>query len=686
MKIIAIIQARAGSKRLPSKVLMDLAGKSVIERVCERAGKIGGIDDVIVATTVAPQDDALMELCKSAGIKVYRGSEEDVLDRYYQAAKQYGADALIRITGDCPLLDPHESEKVVEKFKGGGFDYVSNTRPPMLPDGLDTSIISFTAFEKSWREAKLKSEREHVTQYILKHPEIFRIASLTYDDDYSHLRWTLDEWEDYVFLKKVYEKLEENKMYGYLHEVLSIIRESPDLVNVNAQFERNEGLQKSIKEDKKLMLNTNFAKSSLLLERAKKAMPVAASTYSKSYRYFCEGAAPAILDRGLGSHVWDVDGNEYIDYVLALGPVIVGYNDERINTAITDQLKKGISFSLTTELEIILAEKLIEIIPCAEMVKLVKNGSDATTAAIRLARAFTKRDIVLFCGYHGWHDWHIGATQNDLGVPKSVKKLTHPFPYNNIHALKSLFSKYKHRVAAVIMEPFTFELPKPGYLEAVKELTNKNGAMLIFDEVVTGFRMGLSGAQGYFNVVPDMAAFGKSMGNGMAISALVGRRDVLELIEEGAFVSTTFGGESLAIAAALKTIEILEKENAFEKFTKLGTTLMEGMKQLIRDIDLPDNVEIVGVPSHFVVRFKDAGHLTTYDLLSVFQQEAIKNGILTLGAHNFCLAHNEKDIETTLYAYEQAFHLVKKAVKGDSVDGILQGGKFSPIFKRDISR
>ncbi len=665
---------------------MDLAGKPVIQRVYERAGRISGVDSVIVATTVAPQDDELAESCKGNGITVYRGSEEDVLDRYYQAAKQYKADAVIRITGDCPLLDPHESEKVVEKFKHGRFDYVSNTRPPMLPDGLDTSIISFTAFEKCWHEAKLKSEREHVTQYIIKHPEIFQIGSIAYYDNYSHLRWTLDEWEDYEFLSKVYTKLEEKKMYGYFHEVLSIIRENPDLVKINSQFERNEGLQKSVGEDRQFMLNTNFANSTRLLERAKRAIPVAASTYSKSYRYFCEGAAPAVLDRGLGSHVWDVDGNEYIDYVLALGPVIVGYNDERINNAITEQLKKGISFSLTTELEINLAEKLIGIIPCAEMVKFVKNGSDATTAAIRLARAFAKRDIILCCGYHGWHDWHIGTTQNDLGVPGAVKALTHTFPYNNIDALELLFTQYKNQVAAVIMEPFTFDLPKPGYLETVKELTHKNGAMLVFDEVVTGFRMGLSGAQGYFNTVPDMAAFGKSMGNGMAISALVGRRDVLTLIEEGAFVSTTFGGETLAIAAALKTIEILEKERAFERFTGLGTFLVEGIKGILSDLDLGDHVDLVGIPSHFALRFKDAGCLTTFDLFSVFQQEAIRNGVLMLGAHNFCLAYNEKDVEATLYAYREAFQLVKRAIEADSLDGILVGGKFSPIFKRDATR
>ncbi len=432
---------------------------------------------------------------------------------------------------------------------------------------------------------------------------------------------------------------------------------------------------------------TNFSKSNALLKRAKKSIPAAASTYSKSYRYFCEGAAPAILERGLGSHVWDVDGNEYIDYVLALGPVIIGYNDARINNAIIEQMKKGISFSLTNELEVILAEKLIEIIPCAEMVKFVKNGSDATTAAIRLARAYTKRDHVLCSGYHGWHDWYIGTTENDLGVPEAVKRLTHTFPYNDIRALESLFSAYKNEIAAVIMEPFSFDLPKPGYLESVKEITHQNGALLIFDEVVTGFRLGLSGAQGYFGVVPDMAAFGKGMANGMAISVVVGRRDILSLIEQGAFISTTFGGEALSIAAALKTIEILERERVFfDKFTKLGTLLRKGVEGIIAALDLKDCIEPIGLPIHFALKFKNLGNLKHFDLLSVFQQEAIQQGVLTIGAHNFCLAHSEEDIATTLQAYTHAFGMVKQAVQNDSLEGILLGGRFSPIFKRDASR
>jgi len=686
MRIVTIIQARLGSTRLPEKVLLDLSSKPVIQRVYERACNIRRVHHVVVATTLGSSDDRLADFCKNERIPIFRGSENDVLDRYYRAAKHFKADAIIRITGDCPLLDPLEVDKVVEMYRSQKFDYVSNTQPPMLPDGLDASIGSFQAYEKSWKEARLRSEREHVTQFMRKHPEMFKIGSVRRQEDHSGYRWTLDEPDDYAFIVEIYRLLVEKGLFGYLREVLQILDEHPELSTINASFERDEGLKKSLREESVIRINTTFDKSGSLLEKAKALIPAAASTYSKSYRYFCEGAAPAFLERGEGSHVWDVDGNEYIDYVLGLGPVIVGYNDERVNQAVLDQIRKGMSFSLTTELEVALAEKLIELIPCAEMVKFVKNGSDATTAAIRLARAFTGREKILCCGYHGWHDWYIGTTVNDLGVPECVKGLTIPFPYNDIEQLEKLFAAHRGEIAAIIMEPMSLETPSPGYLEAVKKIAHENGSLLIFDEVVTGFRMGLGGAQSYFNIIPDMASFGKSMGNGMAISALVGKRRYLKLIEEGAFVSTTFGGETLAIASALKTIEILEQENPFDVFTRLGEDLMKGMKEIINALAMNDLVELVGMPYHFALRFKDTGNLNSFDILSVFQQEAIHWGVLMIGVHNFCLGHSSNDIAETLETYAKSLQFAKEAIDADSVQGILRGGKLSPIFKRDSSR
>jgi glutamate-1-semialdehyde aminotransferase len=426
-----------------------------------------------------------------------------------------------------------------------------------------------------------------------------------------------------------------------------------------------------------------FEKSIKWLETAKRIIPTASQTYSKSYKYFSEGAGPAFLEKGKGSYVWDIDGNKYIDFVCGLGAITLGYNNREINKAIKKQLKKGISFSQSNILEVKLAKKLIDIIPCAEMVKFVKNGSDATTATIRLARAYTKKEVVACCGYHGYHDWYIGTTENDWGVPSAVKKLTKTFKYNDIVSLKKVFDKNKDKVAAIILEPCQNKGPEKDFLEEVKKITHENGAVLIFDEVVSGFRNSISGAQGYYNVIPDLSSFGKGMGNGLAISAIVGKREIMSLIDEGAFVSSTFGGETLALAGALKTIEILERPKSFEHLFKLGNMWIDKVIKLIENKRLNKIVEIYGISPHCGVMFKDRGSLSSYDLLSIYQEILIENGILSLGVNNFCLAHSEEDVRKFIYAVNKALDKVKIAVDKDSIEGLLKGKKFRPIFKRN---
>ena len=431
------------------------------------------------------------------------------------------------------------------------------------------------------------------------------------------------------------------------------------------------------------MLINNFNKSYRLLKIAKKLIPSASQTYSKSYKYFCEGAAPAFLERGEGGYVWDVDNNRYIDFVLGLGAITIGYNDLRVNRAISGQLKKGISFSQSTELEIKLAQKLVEIITCAEMVRFVKNGSDATTAAVRLARAYTGKEIIACCGYHGWQDWYIGTTEGDLGIPEAVKRLTKKFEYNNMSSLEKIFRENRGKVAAVIMEPVQLEYPKDNFLQKVKSLTHKNGAVLIFDEVVTGFRLGLSGAQGYFKVIPDLTAIGKGMANGACISAIVGKKEIMRLIEKEVFISMTFGGETLSLAAALATINILEKKGVYNHIWELGRRWQKGMSSLIKEKKLEDVVKIAGLPPHTGVSFNKKGNLGPLDLLSVYQQTLIENGILSVGINNFCLSHTKEQINIFIKAASKALEMVKKALESGTVNKILRGKKIEPIFTRN---
>lgn len=425
----------------------------------------------------------------------------------------------------------------------------------------------------------------------------------------------------------------------------------------------------------------NLVKNKEWLKKAKEITPSASQTYSKSYKYFCEGVGPAFLDYGQGSHVWDIDGNEYVDFVCGLGAITIGYNDLEVNKAISEQLQKGITFSQSNILEVKLAEKLIRIIPSAEMVRFVKNGSDATSAAIRVARAYTRKDLILCSGYHGFQDWYIG-TKSDLGIPPQVKELIKPFEYNNIESLKKLLEENKGRVAAVIMEPMQGNGPQEGYLESVKRIVHENGAVLIFDEIVSGFRMALGGAQEYFKVVPDLSCFGKGMGNGLPLSALVGKKELIRLIDEGAFVSMTFGGETLSLAGTLTVISILERPGTFEHIRKLGNAWIKSMQDLIDRKRLKEVAEIIGDQHHPGIKFKNINNLSSNDLFSVFQQSLLKNGILGLIINNFCLAHTQEDIEKYLKAADLGFDEVLKAIEQNSTENILMGKPFRPIFKR----
>lgn len=425
-----------------------------------------------------------------------------------------------------------------------------------------------------------------------------------------------------------------------------------------------------------------FVRSEELLQRELKVSPLAAQTFSKSYRYFCRGIAPSFMERGEGCYIYDVDGNKFIDYMCALGPITVGYNEPRVNKAVIEQVNKFASGSLQSELEVKLAEKLCQIVPCAEMVRFVKNGSDATTAAIRLARAYTGREMILMSGYHGMHDWSIGASDNYKGVPEAVRKLTINFAYNDLQDLENKLKANK--VAAVILEPVQSNGPEHGYLQGVKELAHKYGALLIFDEVVSGFRYALGGGSEKFNVVPDMAAFGKGMANGYPISAVAGRKEIMEQIEHGVFVSTTFGGDSISMAAALATIEILEQPGFYEHIEKIGNIQRDGIASLIKKYDLGDVLSVSGMPAHAGVSFEGHGSLSYLDIQSVYSQTMIENGILVFAIYNLNKSHTEKEAKAYLEATDKAFALIKQAVEKDSLEGILRGGKVDPVFKRNI--
>ncbi|MFA6389986.1 MAG: aspartate aminotransferase family protein [Patescibacteria group bacterium] len=416
----------------------------------------------------------------------------------------------------------------------------------------------------------------------------------------------------------------------------------------------------------------NFTRSNQLLKKAKKLIPNATQTLSKGYKMFTEGEFPLFVSKAKGCYIWDADGNKYIDYTCALAPIILGYSVNEINSAIKKQLENGITYSLPHKLEVELAEKLIEIIPCADMVRFVKNGVDATSAAVRIARAYTGKEIVLRGGYHGAQDWYLASQPpQDLGVPKTMKKLIDIFKYNDIKDFKAKINKHKGKIAAVIMEPVPMADPKPGYLEEIRRITKKEGIVLIFDEIVTGFRMSLGGAQEYYGVIPDLACFGKAMANGMPISCVVGSRKIMEKTEE-VFVSTIFGGETLSMAASLATIDFIIKNKVIKHTWKVGGILYRGLEALIKKYGI--KAHLIGQEFKFKLIFDNPDKTESTAKKLYFLQQSAYRGVFWGTVITFNFSHKEKDIKFTLKAAEEVFRKmralnddeneIKKLVKG----------------------
>lgn len=416
------------------------------------------------------------------------------------------------------------------------------------------------------------------------------------------------------------------------------------------------------------------------LERAERVIPLGSQTFSKSRTQLPVGAAPLFATEGKGARIRDVDGNEYIDYVCSLGAITLGHGDPDVRAAIVNQLDSGTLFSLPHPLETEVAERIVRMVPCAEMVRFGKNGSDVTAAAIRLARAYTGRDHVAICGYHGWQDWYIGTTARDLGVPAAVKAMSHTFPYNDLEALDRLLSSQPDGFAAVIMEPVAFEDPQPGYLEGVREVTHRHGALLVFDEIVTGFRLTPGTAQELYGVTPDLATLGKGLANGLPLSAIVGRADIMRLMEE-IFFSFTMGGEALSLAAARAVLDKIAQGDVLTRIAAMGERLRGGVEEGIERHGLTDVVGVRGHPAWTLFTFADVGTPTPLEMKTLFIQECARRGVLNIGLHFISFAHDETIIDETLAVYEEVFAVLRQALERRDARSLLQAPPLEPLFQ-----
>lgn len=673
MKVIAVVQARMGSTRFPDKVMREINGRPMIELLLERLSKARMIDQIVLATSEDARNDPLARHVEQLGYIVSRGSEDDVLDRYYQAANPLRPDVVVRITGDCPLIDPVLVDAVIQRYLDEKVDYLSNTSPPTFPDGLDTEVFTFASLEQAANEATEQPDREHVTPYI-RNSGHFRTGGFSHHQDLSAERWTVDEPEDFEVIQKVFEYFHPRIDFGW-EEVLELRQEKPELFAPNRHLKRNEGA----------VLGTGQK----LWKRAKHIIPGGNMLLSKRAEMFLPEQWPAYFSRAKGCKVWDLDGREYIDMsIMGIGTNILGYGHPEVDEAVMRTVQAGNMSTLNCPEEVYLAERLIELHPWADMVRFARAGGEANAIAIRIARAASGKDKVAICGYHGWHDWYLSANLADdqnldghllpglvpKGVPRNLKGTVFPFAYNNFRELEGLVES--HDIGVIKMEVARNMGPEDNFLHKVRDLATKHGIVLIFDECTSGFRETFGGLHKKYGVEPDMAMFGKAMGNGYAITATIGRREIMEAAQS-TFISSTFWTERIGPTAALKTLEVMERMKSWEVITATGNQIRNSWQQLADDHGL--QIAHWGLSALTGFSFQGENSLKYKTLIT---QEMLAKGFLAANSVYVCTEHTPEIIESYFAALAPTFTLIKECEDGREIDELLKHPVCHSGFRR----
>ena len=674
MKIVAIVQARTGSSRFPGKVMQPILGTPMIALLLERLGRATRLSEIVVATTSGGRDDALAAFVSGLGYRVCRGSEGDVLDRFHQAAAETNAAVVVRITGDCPLIEPTVVDTVIDKFVEGALDYVSNIAPPTFPDGLDVEVFSRDALDRAWREATSASAREHVTPYLRDEMSGFRRANVSGSKDCSAQRWTVDEPADLTVVTAVFTHFAPSRDFSY-QDILQLSELQPELFAPNSGKFRNEG--------------ATMGTGQKLWKRAKQVIPGGNMLLSKRAEMFLPEHWPAYFSRAKGCRVWDLDDREYIDMsIMGIGTNILGYGHEEVDAAVQQTIANGNMATFNCPEEVYLAERLIAMHPWAAMARFARSGGEANAIAIRIARAASGKDKVAICGYHGWHDWYLAANLGDgenlaghllpglapNGVPQMLRGSVVPFRYNNFAELEALVRQGD--IGVIKMEVSRSTGPLDGFLQKVRQLATDHGIVLIFDECTSGFRQTFGGLHTLYGVEPDMAMLGKALGNGYAITATIGRREVMEAAQE-TFISSTFWTERIGPTAALATLDVMERERSWESITATGTAIGERWKALAAKHGLP--IEFNGLPAliGFSLPVPDALKYKTF-----ITQEMLKRGYLAATSVYVCTEHTPAIVNGYFEAIDPIFGIIRECESGRSIDSLLEGPVCHAGFKR----
>jgi glutamate-1-semialdehyde 2,1-aminomutase len=673
MKTVAIVQARMGSTRLPNKVMRLIQGEPMIALLLQRLAKAKGIDQIVLATSTDPRNEPLAAFVRSLGYEVYLGSENDVLDRYYQAALLSQADTVLRITGDCPLIDPVLVDTMLEAYKAAGVDYLANVSPATYPDGLDTEVFSFKALQEAALQTTRPYDREHVTPYLRESGNFF-VENFVNTEDLSGERWTVDEPADLAVVSAVFAHFHPQRDFSW-EDVMVLRRRQPDLFAANSRLIRNEG--------------ATMGTGQKLWQRAKRVIPGGNMLLSKRAEMFLPDQWPAYFSKSKGCKVWDLDGNEYTDMsLMGIGTNTLGYGHPEVDDAVRKVVGAGNMSTLNCPEEVYLAEKLVEMHPWADMVRFARSGGEANAIAIRIARAATGKDKVAVCGYHGWHDWYLSAnlgSDENLaghllpglepnGVPSNLRGTVFPFNYNNFAQLEALVNTQD--IGVIKMEVVRSKGPEDNFLHKVRALATAKGIVLIFDECTSGFRETFGGLHKKYGVEPDMAIFGKTIGNGYAVTATIGRRDIMEAAQT-TFISSTFWTERIGSAAALKTLEVMERERSWDTITATGKTITAGWLTLASKHGL--SITTNGLPALTGFSFNSPNALAYKTLIT---QEMLGKGYLAGTAVYVCTEHTPLVVEKFLATLDPLFALIKECEDGRDLHALLKGPVCHGGFKR----
>ena len=680
--ILLIIQARCGSSRLKEKVFLELNKKSILLNIVDRCKLSKKVDEIIIATSTNKEDDKINDFCNFNNINCYRGDERDLINRYYYLCKLMKPSIIVRITGDCPYIDSNELDNMITNFQNNNNDYMYNTdeldQNKIYPEGSDIEVFNMKALNYIWENEKgirehsvgiIRIKKEYYKQFLNINFYDFNLNQLKLKNNFNDLHLSIDTKNDYDVAQFIYNNFK-NQSNFYYADILYFLDNN---YSEYLEIKQKKYLQKTGQD---------------LYKKAKQLIPGGTQLLSKRPEMFLPDNWPSYYSKVEGIEVTDLDGNKYIDMgINGIGSCILGANDKDVNNAVIECINRGNMSTLNHPNEVYLTEKLIELHPWAGMARYTRASGEACTVAVRIARAYTNKYKIAFCGYHGWHDWYLATNINSSGLDKhllaglstngvspTLEGSIYPFSYNKIEELEKLLESQE--IGVIIMEPMRSAFPEDNFLGKVRDLAKKYNCVLIFDEVTSGFRITNGGLHKIFNVEPDIAVFGKAVSNGYAMGIVLGKKEVMQIAQE-TFISSTYWTEGIGFTAALATINKFVNNNVAENIKELGNYFQSNLKKLSEKHNFKLNVG--GLPCISTFTF---GYQNPLTIKTLFNQEMLKNGYLSTLALYMTNSHTKEVIDKYLLQFENFITKYKTDIENNDVEKYLEGPVCHGGFQR----